>query len=300
MTSDANARLMRLATMLAIGSAVLLVSMKTAAYFITGSVALLASLADSSMDLLASALNFFAVRHALLPADDNHRFGHSKAEPLSALGQSAFIAGSGVLLAIETVSRLITPVPVASGEVGLLVMIPATLITLGLVAFQRYVVRKTSSLAIGADSMHYTGDVLMNASVIFAVYATTYLGWSWADPLFGGLIAAFLLVNAGRIALASIAHLMDEEMPEAERQKILAIVRQNQNVKGVHELRTRRSGAKAFIQMHIMLAPSLTLFEAHRISDAVENDVLAAYPNADVMIHQDPEGLPEPHQVGSV
>ncbi|MBL8645485.1 MAG: cation diffusion facilitator family transporter [Rhodospirillaceae bacterium] len=287
---------MRLATVVAMTTAVVLVSIKTGAYITTNSVSLLASLADSALDLLASALNFFAVRHALAPADDDHRFGHSKAEPLSALGQSAFIAGSGVLLAVETASRFVSPAPVESGEVGLYVMIPSTIITLLLVAFQKYVVRKTGSMAITADSLHYTGDLLINLSVIAAIYAATYMDMAWADPLFGGAIAVFLLVNAGKIAYGAIGHLMDAEMPDADRDHIVALARQNPHVKNVHELRTRQSGARAFVQMHIVLDKSLTLLEAHRISDDVENAILAAYPHADVIIHQDPEGVPEMHR----
>jgi ferrous-iron efflux pump FieF len=300
MTAAAHARLMRSATVLAIASALVLVAIKAAAYVATNSVALLASLADSALDLMASALNFFAVRAALTPADAEHRFGHGKAEPLSALGQAAFIAASGVFLAVETVSRLFKPVMVEEGELGLLVMIPATFVTLGLVTYQRYVVRKTGSLVIGADSLHYTGDVLMNLSVIAAIYATTYLNLHWVDPLFGAGIAAFLLANAAKIALGAIGHLMDEEMPERERQNIIAIAKQNPHVKNVHELRTRQSGTMAFIQMHIVLDKSLTLLEAHQISDDVEDAVLNAYPHADVIIHQDPEGVPEMHRPVSV
>ena len=160
-----SGRLMRLATIVAMTAAVVMITIKGAAYVTTNSVALLSSLADSALDLMASALNFFAVRHALTPADTEHRFGHGKAEPLSALGQSAFVAGSAVLIAAEAASRFRAPVPIQEGNVGLVVMIIATVITLALVTFQKFVVRKTGSLAIGADSLHYTGDVLMNLNL---------------------------------------------------------------------------------------------------------------------------------------
>jgi ferrous-iron efflux pump FieF len=291
-----KARLMRLATVVAMSAAVVMVAIKGAAYVTTGSVAILSSLADSALDLMASALNFFAVRHALTPADAEHRFGHGKAEPLSALGQSAFVAGSAVLLAAEAASRFRSPVPVQQGDVGLAVMVAATVITLLLVTFQKYVVRKTGSRAISADSLHYTGDVLMNLSVMAAIFASTTLGFAWADPAFGAGIAVFLLVNAARIAYGAVGELMDQEMPKADRDRIVAIVRQNPMVKNVHEMRTRSSGVQSFIQMHIVLDKSLTLLEAHRISDDVENAVLAAYPGADVIIHQDPEGVTEIHR----
>jgi ferrous-iron efflux pump FieF len=295
-TPAGAAKLMRLATVVAVAAALLMVSIKGAAYVATNSVALLSSLADSALDLMASVLNFFAVRQALTPADTEHRFGHGKAEPLSALGQSAFIAGSAVLLAAEAASRIRSPVTVEQGELGLAVMVIATAITIALVTFQKFVVRKTDSLAIGADSLHYTGDVLMNLSVMAAIYATTTLGLTWADPVFGGGIAIFLLINAVRIAFTAVGDLMDQEMPKAERDKIIAIARRNPSVKNVHELRTRTSGVQAFIQMHIVLDKTLTLMEAHRISDDVEVALLAAYPGADVIIHQDPEGVVEIHR----
>jgi len=290
------ARLMRLATIVAMAAALVMVSIKGAAYVATNSVALLSSLADSALDLMASALNFFAVRHALTPADADHRFGHGKAEPLSALGQSAFVAGSAVLLTAESASRLRSPINVEQGEVGLAVMALTTVITLALVTFQKYVVRKSGSLAIGADSLHYTGDLLMNLSVMAAIYAATALNMPLADPLFGLGIAVFLLINAVRIAYSAVGDLMDQEMPKAERDKIIAIVRQNPSVKNVHEMRTRSSGVQSFIQMHIVLDKSLTLMDAHRISDDVEDAVLRAYPGADVIIHQDPEGVAEVHR----
>ena len=291
-----SGRLMRLATIVAMTAAIVMITIKGAAYVTTNSVALLSSLADSALDLMASALNFFAVRHALTPADTEHRFGHGKAEPLSALGQSAFVAGSAVLIAAEAASRFRAPVPIQEGTVGLVVMIIATVITLALVTFQKFVVRKTGSLAIGADSLHYTGDILMNLSVMAAIYVSSALNLPLADPIFGAGIAVFLLVNAMRIAYGAIGSLMDQEMPKAERDKIIAIVRKNPAIKNIHELRTRTSGVQSFIQMHVVLDKSLTLLEAHRISDDVEDALLAVYPGADVIIHQDPEGIAEIHR----
>ena len=291
-----SGRLMRLATIVAMTAAIVMITIKGAAYVTTNSVALLSSLADSALDLMASALNFFAVRHALTPADTEHRFGHGKAEPLSTLGQSAFVAGSAVLIAAEAASRFRAPVPIQEGTVGLVVMIIATVITLALVTFQKFVVRKTGSLAIGADSLHYTGDVLMNLSVMAAIYVSSALNLPLADPIFGAGIAVFLLVNAMRIAYGAIGSLMDQEMPKAERDNIIAIVRKNPAIKNIHELRTRTSGVQSFIQMHVVLDKSLTLLEAHRISDDVEDALLAVYPGADVIIHQDPEGIAEIHR----
>ena len=288
-------RLMRLATIAAVASALLLLGFKTWAYFSTHSVALLSSLADSALDLMASSLNFMAIRVALTPADEQHRFGHGKAEPLSALAQAAFVAGSGVLILVEGVSRFSAPVVVPNSGLGIAVSVVSIIVTLALVTFQRFVVRRTGSLAIGADQLHYTGDVLLNGSVIAALLLSSVGGFAWADPAFGIGISIFILVNAATIAHKAIGALMDHELPEAERAQILAIVRQHPKVLHLHELRTRFSGAQKFIQMHLVLDHSLNLLEAHRISDDVENAVGAAFPGADIIIHQDPDGIAEYH-----
>jgi ferrous-iron efflux pump FieF len=286
---------MRRATVAAVASALLLLGFKTWAYFSTHSVALLSSLADSALDLMASSLNFMAVRFALTPADEQHRFGHGKAEPLSALGQAAFVAGSAVLILVEAISRFSAPATVPNSGLGIAVSALSIAVTLGLVTFQRYVVKRTNSLAIGADRLHYTGDLLLNGSVIVALMLSSYGGFSWADPVFGIGISLFILVNAGAIASSAIGALMDRELPETERAEILSIARLHPKVLHIHELRTRSSGAQKFIQMHMVLDHSLSLLDAHRISDDVEKAVEAAFPGADIIIHQDPEGIAEFH-----
>lgn len=299
MESDAPKRsaLMRSATYAAIFVAALLVVVKAWAYFVTGSVALLSSLADSALDLLASTLNFMAVRVALTPADSDHRFGHGKAEPLSGLGQAAFIAGSAVLVMIEAATRFGSNSPIENSDFGIAVIVFAIVMTLGLVQFQKYVVRKTGSIAVGADSLHYTGDLLMNASVIVAIVLSSNFGLTWVDPVFGIGISLFLIYNASRIATRSVNLLMDRELPNEDREKIRAIARTHPKVIDVHELRTRSAGLHQFIQMHIVLGKDISLIEAHRISDDVEKAVRAAFPESDVIIHQDPDGIEEFHPV---
>jgi len=288
-------KLMRAATYFAVSAALLLIVVKTAAFLVTNSVSLLSSLLDSTLDLMASMVNLWAVRHALTPADKEHRFGHGKAEPLSGLAQSAFVAGSGVLLIVESISRFGRSDTVERGDLGIAVMVFSIVVTLCLVAFQKYVVRKTGSVTISADSLHYTGDLLLNMSVIAALVLTTSFGMTWADPVFALAIALFLLWNASKIARTSIAALMDRELPEEERQAIKSVALKHPRVLGVHELRTRSSGMQTFIQMHLVLRPELSLVEAHRIADEVEMALLADYPGADVIIHQDPEGVEEFH-----
>ncbi len=293
-------RLMRVATYAAVGTALMLIVVKTAAFLITNSVALLSSLMDSVLDLFSSLVTLWAVRHALTPADNEHRFGHGKAEPLSGLAQSAFVAGSAVLLLFEAASRINKDNQVVQGEFGIGVMVFTLLVTLVLVIFQRFVVSRTGSTAIEADSLHYKGDLLLNLSVIVAIVLTTYGGVGWADPAFAIGIALFLLWNASKIARQSIAVLMDHELPEEQRQAIKAVALKHPKVRDVHELRTRSSGIQTFIQMHMVMDPELSLIEAHRIADEVEMALMADYPGADVIIHQDPDGIEEFHQpVGS-
>jgi ferrous-iron efflux pump FieF len=293
-TIDPNAsRLMRLATYASVLVASVLILAKLVAWLATDSVSMLSTLLDSVLDVAASLVNLFAVRHALTPADREHRFGHGKAEPLAALGQSAFVAGSAVLLIVEVVRRFWRPQALENGEIGILVMMGSIAVTAVLVLFQRHVVRKTGSLAISADRLHYLGDVLVNSAVIVALVLTELLGWKWLDPAFGALIAAYILYTAWSIARSSFDMLMDRELPEEERQRIRSIATAHPQVRALHELRTRASGPSIFIQFHLEMAGEMSLYEAHRIADQVENQILAAYPGAEVIIHEDPSGVAE-------
>ncbi|MCH6587297.1 MAG: cation diffusion facilitator family transporter [Proteobacteria bacterium] len=287
------ARLMRTATYASVAVAGTLIVVKLAAWLFTDSVSLLSTLIDSLLDAAASMINLLAVRHALTPADREHRFGHGKAEPLAALGQTAFIAGSAIFLVIEAGHRLFAPRPVLHVEVGIGVMILAIVVTFALTRFQAHVVRKTGSVAIKADSLHYVGDILVNAAVIVALLLASQFGWFIADPLFGIAIAGYILIIAWRIARGAFDMLMDRELPERERARIRGIVLEHPSVIDMHDLRTRASGRKTFIQVHIELDGDLSLYRAHDVADAVEASLRAAYPGAGVIIHQDPHGIDE-------
>jgi ferrous-iron efflux pump FieF len=286
---------MRLATYASTGVAGLLIAIKLAAWIATGSVALLSTLIDSCIDLAASVVNLMAVRHALVPADHEHRFGHGKAEALAGLGQAAFIIGSGGLLLVEAASRLARPAAIEHEDWGIAVMVVAIVATVALVWFQRAVIRRTGSTAIAADSLHYAGDVAINGSVIVSLLLAQGPGWVWADPLFALAIALWLLVNAWQIMKGSLDSLMDRELPDADRDIIRAIARSHPDVGGLHDLRTRTSGRQGFIQMHLELAPDLTLIQAHRIADEVESAIRERFPAFEVIIHEDPAGLREDH-----
>jgi ferrous-iron efflux pump FieF len=281
-------RLMRMATYAAVVVALTLIVVKTGAWLATGSVTVLSSLLDSLLDALASLINLVAVRQALVPADAEHRFGHGKAEPLAALAQSAFVGGSGILILLEAVSRLFDPKPVDNAVIGIGVMVFSVMVTVGLLRFQSYVVRRSSSVAIRADRLHYAGDALMNGSVITSLALSAWFGISWIDPLFGAGIAAYLMKTAIGIGREALDMLMDRELPDEDRQRILAIVRAHPQVKDVRDLRTRGSGLQIFIQLHMILSPTMTLADAHAVADAVEAKLLEAYPGAEILIHQEP------------
>ncbi len=288
---DRAARLRRWATYASVAMASTLIVAKLGAYLLTESVSILSSLIDSSTDLMASVVTLLGVRHALRPADHAHRYGHGKAEALAALAQAAFIGGSAAFLVIEAVRRLIVPAPVAETGVGVAVMLLSMAMTAALVTFQRHVVRHTGSVAIGADRLHYSGDLLMNAAVITALLITRWTGIGAVDPLFGIGIAAFLLHGARGIAREALAVLMDRELPQADRDRIAALVLAHAEARGLHDLRTRSSGTGVFIELHLELDPHLNLVRAHDITDAIERELREAFVNSEVMIHQEPAGL---------
>lgn len=288
-------RLMRLATTAAVSVAGSLILIKLFAWLMTGSLALLSTLVDSVLDVGASVLNLLALRVALEPADHDHRFGHGKAEPLAGLAQAAFISGSALFLMVEAGSRILDPAPVTKSGIGIAVMVISIIASLGLVAFQKYVVRQTGSVAIKADSVNYAGDVLVNLSVIVALLLATGLGWTWVDPVFAAGIAVYLLANAWGILRLALNLLMDKEFDEPDRQRILDIARNQPLVLGVHDLRTRSSGPDRFIQLHVDMDRCMPLWQAHIVADQVARALHDAFPGADVVIHQDPADLDEPH-----
>ena len=296
MDGDA-ARLMRRATYASVAAASALIVVKTVVWLMTGSVGVLSSLLDSLLDAAASIVNLLAVRQALTPADREHRFGHGKAEPLAGLAQSAFIAGSALLLMIEALKRLIHPQPVEHTQLGVAVMAVSIAVTLALVAYQRHVIRRTNSTAIRADQLHYSSDVLVNGGVIVALLAAQWLDAPVLDPVFGAAVGIYIVYGAWRIARLSLDMLMDRELPDEDRRRIRDICLKHPQVRKVHDLRTRVSGPSTFIQMHIELDGGMSLINAHAVSDAVEDKIRAAFPGAEVIIHQDPAGIAEnrPH-----
>ena len=282
--------LARRAALASVVTALFLGALKAYAAVRTGSVAVLASLADSLLDLIASLVTLAGVHVAAQPADAEHRFGHGKAEALAALFQVVMIAISAFAILIRAIQRLAAGEATSNAEYGIGVSIVAILATLALTGYQRHVIRRTQSVAIGADHIHYQSDLLMNAAVIAALMLDQYLGWSGADALFGVAIALWLLFGAWRASVAAIDQLMDKEWPEAKRAHFIEVAGRHPELKGMHDLRTRTSGNRDFVQFHVWMDPKLTVQAAHDVVESLEQRLGAEFPDTEILIHIDPEG----------
>ncbi len=287
------------ATYASVATAVILIGAKLAAYLKTGSVSLLSSLIDSTIDAFASLVMLIGVHHAVQPADREHRFGHGKFEALASIAQAVFITGSGLFLVYESLKRFVHVQEIHHPALGIGVMVFSIVLTLILVGFQHYVIRETDSVAIAADSLHYKGDLLINLSVIAAIVLTQQTGWLYYDPLFALVIAMVLLHGAWKISQQSIDILVDKELPDADRQQIMEIVRSNGQVHDLHSLRTRSSGLHRFIEFHLEVSGETSVASAHEITKEVESSLHQAFPNAEVLIHimpHNPDGARSGHR----
>jgi len=284
-----NNRLMKQASYASLTVAVSLIILKAIAFFITGSVAILSGLFDSSQDLMTSGVNMFAIHQATEPDDKHHRFGHGKAQAIGSLVQACIIFMAGAFLMIEAVKRFLNPEPLEQPIWGVAVTLIAIGATLALVKFQTYVVRKTNSLSIHADKAHYTGDVMMNIGILLSMLAAYYLNWLWVDSVFGIGVALYLFVVVYQVLHASCEMLMDTEMSEDFRKEIKSIAHSCARVHLVHDLKTRQSGDRAFVQFCVHLDGNLTLFEADEITDKMEAQIRKRFPGTEVIIHPEPE-----------
>jgi ferrous-iron efflux pump FieF len=281
------AYLVKRAGQAAIIAASLLIIVKLVAWMVTGSSSILAALTDSLMDVTTSIINLFAIKVALQPADKEHRFGHGKAESLAGLVQAAFISGSSVFLMINGISAVINNHQIVATNLGISVMILSLVVTLALVLFQSYVVKKTNSMAIKADSLHYRTDIVLNGAVLLAIVLAGY-GWGWADGVFAIAVSLYILHGAWEIGCQSIDALMDKQLPQEDNELILKLAYKVEGVRGVHDLRTRSSGYIKFIQLHLELDDGQSLYDAHNKADKLEFGLQAAFPGADILIHLDP------------
>lgn len=274
----------------------ILIIAKLIAWLMTGSSSLLASLTDSMMDISASLINLLAVRYALVPADDNHQFGHGKAESLASLGQAAFITGSAVVLLMHGIDALVDPKPLQHISVGIWISIFSLVLTLILVTFQGYVVKLTNSQAVKADALHYRSDLLLNGAVLLALFFSSR-GYVRADAIFAIVLGVYILWSALQIGYEAIQTLLDRQLPDEEVQQITDICCSVDGVRGIHDLRTRLSGPMRFIQLHLELDDDLPLIKAHDISDEAESLLKKAFPISDILIHMDPISVLDEEQI---
>ena len=287
--------LTRRITWMSVAVAAILVAVKAAAWMSSGSVALLASMADSGLDLLASTGTFVAVRYAAAPPDAEHRYGHGKAEAFASLMQAGLVFASAALVGQEALRRLLHPEPVAGGVAGIAVMVLSLALTAALVWAQGRVLARTRSVAVSGDRAHYFVDFAANGAALAGIAAGAFFGLLWVDAVAGLLIAALLLWGAVQVFRQSSSQLMDRELPDEARAEIIALMTSDPGVLGVHQLRTRASGPYVHIQMHADLDHNLSLRQAHEVVVAAERRVLEAFPAADIIIHPDPRGHAEPH-----
>ena len=278
------------AAVASIAMALFLIGLKAWASLETSSMAMLGSLADSSLDLVASVIVLLGVRVAAQPADREHRFGHGKAEGLAALVQVIIISIAALFIGFKSVERMIGGAQTSEAELGIGVSVVAMAFTLGLLAYQRYVVRRTGSVAIATDRLHYASDLMLNGSVIAALALDQYAGLVGADALFGLLIALWLAKSAWAASSDVLDQLMDREWPDELREEFLAATRDYPELAGLHDLRTRTSGTHHFAQFHVWVPADWTVRKAHDRLDRVEEELQDRFPGTEILIHVDPEG----------
>lgn len=293
LTKEKNDKLKKTAALASISLSVVLSLLKTFGALYTGSLAVLSSMIDSLADIFASSITFIAVKFSSKPATADHRYGYGKAEALSALIQSAFIAGSGIFVMYDGFSRFFYPRQLEQTNIGILIMVISLIATIALIFFQKYVTKHTASQAISADSAHYAVDVITNISIIISLIVVKLFQISWFDTLTAFVISAYLLKNAYQLANNAVKILMDAELSDEVRLNIINIVKESPFAKGIHDLRTRDLGGTYMFEFHLELDGELSLYAAHDLTDLIEEDILSAYPNAQIIIHQDPAGIKE-------
>ena len=295
LTAGESAALTRRVTLLSVATASILAAIKLAAWLTSGSVALLASMADSGLDLLASLGTFFAVRYAVAPPDPEHRFGHGKAEAFASLMQAGLVFASAALIAREAIGDLLGPHALKDEDWAIVVMLVSTALTGVLIAAQTRVLRRTASVAVSGDRAHYASDLASNVIALAGIGASAWLGFNSLDAWAALAVAALLLWGAVSVFREASGQLMDHELSDEARAWIVRLMTEDPRLTDVHQLRTRASGPYVHMQMHVDLDPELTLEAAHQVIVAAEKRVLAAFPAADIIIHADPRGRAEPH-----
>lgn len=271
--------------------ALFLLALKGWAAWHTGSTAMLGSLADTVLDLAASIATLLGVWIASQPDDDKHRFGHGKAEAIAAMFQIVLISISALAIAARAVEQFVHGGRTQDAPEGIAVSVVAIVATFALLGWQRYVIRRTGSIAIETDHVHYQSDLLVNLAVIAALALDQYAGIAGVDPLFGLAIGGWLGWNAWLASDKAINQLMDREWPEEKKARFLEVMARQPDLRGVHDLRTRTSGNRDFVQFHVWIDPKMTVRDAHRVMDDIEMRLHREFPEVEILIHPDPEGL---------
>ena len=282
-------QLIKNASYASIAAGLAIFAIKCVGWTESDSVSLFASLIDSLLDITSAFLNAIAIQIALSPADDNHRFGHNKVQDLAVFAQAVFFIGSGGLTLFVSIKQLHKGHVIQNYESGLISMVLCLVIGFALLVYQTYVIRKTDSQIIKADKIHYISDCASNIAVIISIAGSHY--FQKLDSIFGILISGYIIFSAIEIMRGAVKNLIDEEFSKEDKEKVLQILKNNKDILGVHDLKTRHAGNKAFIQLHIDLNPSISLIDAHYISEKLSEDLLKAFPNGEVIIHQDPLGF---------
>lgn len=272
-------------------TAIVILIAKVVAWYVTDSPTILATLTDSFLDIAASFINFIAAKYALQPADNEHRFGHGKAEDLAVFTQSTFFGLSGIFIIVIAAKRIVHPETTKDSEFGIAVMLFSIVATLLLVLYQTYSYKKTSSKIVKADRFHYVIDLFTNVAVIVSLYLTKILDSKIIDPIFAICIALYLLYGAWDLLNSAFHNLLDHEFKPSDKDKLHEVIMSHKKVKGYHGLKTRYSGRQSFVQFHLELEGKMTLNESHSISEAIEDKIMEAFKRAEVIIHQDPAEL---------
>lgn len=276
------------ATSLSVLVSFIIILAKILAWFYTGSTSVLVSLTDSALDIIASLVNFLAARYALQPPDNEHRFGHGKAEDLAVFAQSSFFAISGIFILILSIKKMIFPEPIDPNDEGIFIMIFSIIMSILLISYQNYAYKRTKSRIVKTDTIHYMSDLLTNSAVIVSLLLSRYFNNIYIDPIFAIFIALYILYSGVKLLIRSFKNLMDHEMDEDQKSKIKEVIMSEKEVRGFHDLKTRYSGRKAVIQVHLEFDGKMTLDNVHKLSDKIEYRLLQIFKNADIIIHQDP------------
>ena len=293
MNNSNNAILVKRATFFAVIVAGVSILIKLIAWFSTNSLTILASLFDSTLDIASSLVNMMAVYYAVQPPDNEHRFGHEKAEDLAVLTQSIFFAISGIIVIFSAVNKFFHIEAISEGHTGMILIFFSIMLNFVLILYQKYVIKKTNSSVIKADNFHYVIDLITNLVTILAIALSTYFSFHYADPIFAIFIAIYILYGSWGLLKGAFKNLMDHELSDSEKELIKQIITSDQRIIGFHDLKTRLAGNKSFIQFHMVLDPKIILLDAHYIAVDIETKILEKMPNAEIMIHQDPDGIEE-------